>query len=111
MRVPQGSDLGPLLFVIDTNDLSNSLIHSKCILFAVDTTIYYAAKNITDIYFKLNTDLTDLSEWLKANKLTLNISKTNYVIFSKSTTLRNTNLAQKSELNTSPKYHMLSSCV
>ena len=87
--VPQGSVLGPLLFIIYTNDLPNSLIHSKCILFADDTTIYYAAKNITDIYSKLNTDLTELFEWFKANKLTLNISKTSYVTFSKSTTSLN----------------------
>ena len=93
--VPQGLVFGPLLFIIYTNDLPNSLIHSKCILFADDTTIYYAAKNITDIYSKLNTDLTELSEWFKAYKLTLNISKTNYVILSKSTTSRNTNLALK----------------
>ena len=91
-RVPQGSVLGPLLCIIYTNDLPNSLLHSTCILFADDKTIYYAAKNIADIYSKLDTDLTELSEWFEANKLTWNISKTNYVIFSKSTTSRNTNL-------------------
>ena len=80
--VPQGSVLGPLLLIIYTNDLPNSLRHSKCILFADDTTIYYSAKELTDIYNKINYDLAATADWFKANKLTLNISKTNYVIFS-----------------------------
>ena len=42
--VPQGSVLGPLLFIIYTNDLPNAIKHSKCILFADDTTIFYSTK-------------------------------------------------------------------
>ena len=79
--VPQGSVLGPLLFIIYTNDLPNCLTHSKNILFADDTTVYLNSQNIPDMYIKLNNDLESLSEWLRVNKLSLNIGKTNYVVF------------------------------
>jgi len=86
--VPQGSVLGPLLFIIYTNDLPNTLTHSKCILFADDTTIFYSSKNLNELFNNIKSDLNVVTDWFKANKLTLNISKTNYILFSRS---RNTN--------------------
>ena len=83
--VPQGSVLGPLLFIIYTNDLPNALTFSKCILFADDTTLFYSTKNLHTLYNNIALDLNDLSEWFKANKLSLNVSKTNYI------TMQNTN--------------------
>ena len=82
--VPQGSVLGPLLFIIYTNDLPNALRHSRCILFADDTTLYYSSKNMQNTITKISEDLNNLTEWFKANKLSLNVSKTNYIIFSRS---------------------------
>jgi hypothetical protein len=82
--VPQGSVLGTLLFIIYTNDLPNALTYSQCILFADDTTVYLSSKNIPDLYNKINLDLETVSDWFRANKLTLNINKTNYMIFTKS---------------------------
>jgi hypothetical protein len=78
--VPQGSVLGPLLFILYTNDLEKS-IKSKCIIFADDTTIYTSGKDITLLFNKINSDLSQLSRWFKTNKLSLNIDKTNYIIF------------------------------
>ena len=82
--VPQGSVLGPLLFIIYTNDLSKVLTQAKCILFADDTTVYASSKNVHDLYSLMNAELQTLSDWFKANKLSVNATKTNYVIFSKS---------------------------
>ena len=78
--VPQGSVLGPLLFIIYTNDIPNCIKNSRAILFADDTTIYTSGNNIKELYNTMNTELELLTDWFYANKLSLNISKTNYMI-------------------------------
>ena len=91
--VPQGSVLGPLLFIIYTNDLPINIKHAKSILFADDTTLYYSSKCIQDLYHTMNSELDILSDWFKANKLSLNAKKTNYMIFKKQRNLQiNTNI-------------------
>ena len=80
--VPQGSVLGPLLFIIYTNDLPNSINHAKTILFADDTTVYIANKSIDTLFEIMSQELNSLSDWFRANKLSLNISKTNYILLS-----------------------------
>ena len=81
--VPQGSVLGPLLFILYTNDLPSTLTVSKSILFADDTTIYYSHSNLNTLCTNLNKDLQILNDWFKTNKLSLNVSKTQYMIFNK----------------------------
>ena len=80
--IPQGSCLGPLIFLIFTNDLYLQLDHCSCILFADNTTIYYTHKKITYIKYCIEHDLQKLTQWFRANKLTLNSQKTECVVFS-----------------------------
>jgi len=82
--VPQGSILGPLLFLIYINDLHKSSSALNCILFADDTNLFYSSKNIKTIFHTVNNELTHINEWFKANKLSLNITKTKYTLFMKS---------------------------
>ena len=74
--VPQGSILGPLLYLIYVNDCSKSLQHSSAILYADDTTLVISAKTYSELFRFMNEDLKNLHQWLCSNKLALNASKT-----------------------------------
>ena len=73
--------LGPLLFLVYINDISNSSDQLKFYLFADDTKLLYADKNLRELEIKVNTELSKIYDWLLANKLSLNIKKSNFVIF------------------------------
>ena len=80
---PQGSCLGPLMFLIFCNNLNAHLELCNSILFADDTTIYKSHKNLKCLKWCMEEDLTIVSDWLRANKLTLNL-KTVFLLFPKS---------------------------
>ena len=79
--VPQGSVLGPLLFLIYVNGIQECSEKLKFFLFADDTNIVYADNNLKSLDDIVNLELRKLCDWLTTNKLTLNIKKTNFVIF------------------------------
>ena len=79
--VPQGSILGPLLFLIYINDLNHAIASSKTFHFADDTSLVISNSNFKTLVKTLNADLKRLSEWLRANKLCLNVLKSELLIF------------------------------
>jgi len=79
--VPQGSILGPLLFSIYINDMNKAFSHSTVYHFADDTNLLYSNKNPKIIKKKMNQDLKFLFDWLCANRLSLNVAKTEFIIF------------------------------
>ena len=85
--VPQGSILGPLLFLIYVNDMSG-VIGNKLLLYADDSAILVADNDISTVENALQTDLQIVSEWLTDNKLSLHLGKTESILFSSKSRLR-----------------------
>ena len=79
--VPQGSVLGPLLFILYINDICNTSDIITFCLFADDTSLLYTDKNVDLAVQNLNLELRKITTWLLANKLCINVLKSNYIIF------------------------------
>ena len=79
--VPQGSILGPLLFLLYINDIASVSSILFSILFADDTTLFYSSKNLQELSDVVNNELSKMIEWLNANRLSLNIDNTTFMIF------------------------------
>ena len=79
--MPQGSVLGPLLFLIYINDLPNVSKYLSFFLFADDTNIYFKHHDIIQLQKIMNRELKKVRKWNDANRLSLNIDKTNFVVF------------------------------
>ena len=90
--VPQGSILGPLLFLIYINDLANVCKFTMPIFFADDSNLFLNGKNLDEIELKLNNELDQIVRWLKIDKLTLNVTKTQCMLFTKRRHNRNVNI-------------------
>ena len=79
--VMHGSILGPLLFLIDVNDLVNCSSELSTVMFADDTNLFMSDKNISTLFNNMENELQKVTKWFQANKLSLNVKKTKYTLF------------------------------
>ena len=96
--VPQGSVLGPILFLIYINDLNNCIDHSITYLFADDTVLLNISDNYKILRMNATKDLKSLTKWLTANKISLNKDKTELIFFRKHDPLPNIRIKLQGKL-------------
>lgn len=94
--ISQGSILGPLLFLIYINDLPECLNYATPRLFADDTNLTVAGNTVDEIELAMNEDLDCIKEWLLANKLSLNVAKTEFKVIGTNKKLKSLNNNQPS---------------
>ena len=87
--VPQGSCLGPLLFLLYINDLPFALYRAKATMYADDTAISYSSGKSEELDLVINEELSYIERWLQGNKLSLNVVKTQAVIIGSQPTIKN----------------------
>lgn len=79
--VPQGSILGPLMFLIFINDISQLPLFGKIYLFADDSSLFYPGQNNIEIKRKMERDLVIINEYFRLNRISMNAAKTKVIIF------------------------------
>ena len=79
---PQGSCLGPLIFLIFVNDLTLHLENTECVQFADDTSLIFTHRNLVYLNYLVESQLSVIQDWFYANRLTLNIGKSSYLLYS-----------------------------
>ena len=89
--VPRGSIIGPLLFLVYINDLPNCLNVGTPRMYADDTNVTFSTVTIPDLESQINSDLKYINRWLKANKLSLNVAKTEFMVISSRQKLQSLN--------------------
>ena len=88
--IPQGSTLGPILFLIFVNDVQFVTKSAHLLLYADDMNLLYSHKKLKNTVELLNKEFALLNDWFDANKLTVNVSKTKYIMFGTKQKLRST---------------------
>ena len=99
-EVPQGSVLGPLLFTLFINDICKSTSCNPR-LFVDDTCLILQDKHLSALITKINNELNAINEWIVANKLTLNLSKSNIIIVNSTCDKKDRNLSHYLNANIS----------
>ena len=79
--VPQGSILGPLLFILHVNDLPEAVSECSIVMYADDTVLFYSSSQVSTIEMKLNEELLKIERWLFSNSLFINVKKTEAMLF------------------------------